>query len=641
MGKIGDVYYVVSIDSSGLPQLAKKEGDKAGKAFGTGMTGSIKSNLKGGLAQGLGIGAALTGVGAVTMGIGALSDVIGDAISDASNLQEAVSKSDAVFGDSADEMETWAETASDAFGQSKRQALEAAGTFGNLIQAFGIGSDKATEMSKSMVQLASDLASFNNTSVDDALIALRAGLSGESEPLKRYGVALNDVRLKEEAMRLGLIKTAKGTLPIAIKTQAAYSLILKDTALAQGDFERTSDGLANTQKTLTAQMEDVSAEIGETLLPLALELAKAFKDDVVPALRAFADAIDDTRDAAKDANNPLVAIGDLMSDVFKSRTDEAKTGLGELNDTLTDFVSDLFDAITPWDTWTLAVDDARKAQDEMAETAREAGRGIGVAASAAKDLKVPVVKATVVVKDLGDEGEDAGEKLKEAARKALRGWRDYAAKILGLARDEVQTAYDIIDDRAALSAANTETAELRKIIATGNATKEQKRRYQELGEEQAFLLIDLAENGVKSGKTVNTAVEQMRQRLKTATGQEKKAIEALLRALERVSVKAREIRTKINALVESGIFLPGGDRGRASGGPVNKGEPYVVGETQPELFVPDTSGYIYPDVPSGMAASTTTIDSGVTINLLDRGVGVRSVNDIASVTKSLRRQGFF
>ena len=50
----------------------------------------------------------------------------------------------------------------------------------------------------SLVQLASDMASFNNTSVDDALLALRSGLSGETEPLKRFGIALSEVRLKED-----------------------------------------------------------------------------------------------------------------------------------------------------------------------------------------------------------------------------------------------------------------------------------------------------------------------------------------------------------------------------------------------------------------------------------------------------------
>lgn len=43
---------------------------------------------------------------------------------------------------------------------------------------------------------------------------------------------------------------------------------------------------------------------------------------------------------------------------------------------------------------------------------------------------------------------------------------------------------------------------------------------------------------------------------------------------------------------------------RATGGPVQAGVPYIVGENQPELFVPDVSGRILPDL-SGLGGSTT------------------------------------
>ncbi|MDP9351685.1 MAG: hypothetical protein M3P51_09125 [Chloroflexota bacterium] len=36
---------------------------------------------------------------------------------------------------------------------------------------------------------------------------------------------------------------------------------------------------------------------------------------------------------------------------------------------------------------------------------------------------------------------------------------------------------------------------------------------------------------------------------------------------------------------------------RERGGPVSAGRPYIVGEKRPELFVPQSDGYIYPSVP--------------------------------------------
>lgn len=225
------------------------------------------------------------------IGLGATA-VIGKSLVDAgSNLEESMSKVNVVFGESAKAVVDFANKAAVNLGISKTAALEAVGTYGNLFQAFGIGQAPAQEMSTTLVQLASDLASFNNVNVDDALLALRSGLSGETEPLKKFGIALNDVRLKEEAMALGLIKTSSGTLPAAVKAQAAYSLIMKDSALAQGDFARTSDGVANTQRTLQATFSDIKAELGTALLPTYKALLGFVQDQVMPRFKEFAQIV--------------------------------------------------------------------------------------------------------------------------------------------------------------------------------------------------------------------------------------------------------------------------------------------------------------------------------------------------------------
>jgi hypothetical protein len=223
----------------------------------------------------------------VTVPLAVASAGIYKAVQAASTLQESISKTDAVFAQNAKQIRDWAKTSSTAFGQSEQQALEAAASYGNLFQAFGLSREQATKFSIDITELAADLASFNNTSVDDALIALRSGLSGETEPLKRFGVALNDARLKEEALRMGLITTTSGTLPIAIKAQAAYALIMKDTALAQGDFARTSDGLANQQRILSAEVQNLVADFGTAFLPIALKVVGVIRDQIIPQVKRF------------------------------------------------------------------------------------------------------------------------------------------------------------------------------------------------------------------------------------------------------------------------------------------------------------------------------------------------------------------
>jgi len=225
----------------------------------------------------------------VTVPLLGLGVVVNKTINDASNLQEAQAKVTAVFGEQANQIFKWGRTTSTALGVSSRAALEAAGTYGNLFQAFGIGRIESAKMSTRLVELAADMASFNNVPIEDALTALRSGLSGETEPLKRFGVALNDVRLRQEALNLG-IYNGQGVLSVAQKSQAAYALILRDTALQQGDVARTADGLANQKKFLAAQVEDLSGTFGAVLMPVMINVVGIIRNQVLPNLQKFIEA---------------------------------------------------------------------------------------------------------------------------------------------------------------------------------------------------------------------------------------------------------------------------------------------------------------------------------------------------------------
>jgi hypothetical protein len=225
----------------------------------------------------------------VTLPLAGLGVVINKTITDASNLAEAESKVSAVFKTQATDITAWAKTMSSSFGVSTREALEAAGTYGNLFQAFGLGQGESAKMSKRLVELAADMASFNNVPIEDALTALRSGLSGETEPLKRFGVALNDVRLRQEALNLK-IYDGQGVLTIAQKSQAAYALILRDTALQQGDVARTAGGLANQKKFLAAQVEDLSGSFGAVFLPIMVNVVGVIRNQVLPQMQKFIEA---------------------------------------------------------------------------------------------------------------------------------------------------------------------------------------------------------------------------------------------------------------------------------------------------------------------------------------------------------------
>lgn len=217
-----------------------------------------------------------------------IPQLLNDAINTASDMNEEISKGEVIFGSAAKEIREFSKTSVESLGLSKVAAMTAAGTFGNLFKTIGMGETDVARMSKEMTGLAADLGSFHNTTTQDAITAIGAALRGESEPIRRYGVLLDDATLKAEALSMG-IYDGVGALKPAIKAQAAYNVILKQTTDAQGDFARTSDGLAGQNKILEANIENLSAEIGEKFLPIMKEFVSMLNDI---DMEAVADGID-------------------------------------------------------------------------------------------------------------------------------------------------------------------------------------------------------------------------------------------------------------------------------------------------------------------------------------------------------------
>jgi hypothetical protein len=229
---------------------------------------------------------------AVAAAVGAMAIKIGtDAVKAASDLSETVSKVNVIFGDTAKDIERFAEGAASALGQTKQQALDAAATFATFGKAAGLSGESLSSFSTDFVTLASDLASFNNTSPEQAINAIGSALRGEAEPLRQYGVLLDDASLRQAALELGIISTTKNALTPQQKVLAAQALIYKQTGTAQGDFERTSDGLANKTRILSAEMENAKVQIGEALLPVVLEIATFIGDNVIPVIQQFTNGL--------------------------------------------------------------------------------------------------------------------------------------------------------------------------------------------------------------------------------------------------------------------------------------------------------------------------------------------------------------
>ena len=222
-----------------------------------------------------------------TIGVAAAAGAV-KAIDMASNLAESQSKVAQIFGESGAAIQAFSKTAATSLGLSEQNVLDAAGTFGIFGKAAGLGGTDLSDFSNQFTTLSSDLASFNNTSPEDAINAIGSALRGEMEPIRRYGVMLDDAAIKAEAMSQGLYD-GKGALSQQAKILAVTALVYKKTGDAQGDFARTSGGLANQTKIMKAQLTNAATTIGTALLPIAIKLAGFFANKVIPAVEKLSE----------------------------------------------------------------------------------------------------------------------------------------------------------------------------------------------------------------------------------------------------------------------------------------------------------------------------------------------------------------
>lgn len=213
-------------------------------------------------------------IGLGVMAVGAFKSV-----NAASDLNEAMNKTSVLFGDAAKDMPGFGSSVAKSLGMSRQAALDNAAGIGAMLIPMGTSQKEAAAMSSRMLTLAADLGSFHNADPTDMLDRLRAGLSGESEPLKKFGIVLTEARVKAEALRLGIAKKG-ATLTESQKLQARYSLAIRDAGKANGDFARTNDALANRQRILMAQVTDLSASLGAVLLPAATKVIAAMQSMV-------------------------------------------------------------------------------------------------------------------------------------------------------------------------------------------------------------------------------------------------------------------------------------------------------------------------------------------------------------------------
>lgn len=202
----------------------------------------------------------------------------------ASDVQETDNLFKISMGSMADEAQAFATEYSKSLGLFENDTRKALGTFQLMLTSMGLGEKAAFDMSKGLVKLVDDISSFRNQRPEDVFLKLQAGITGESEPLKRLGILVNETIIKQLAMEDATIKArmaikgASKELTTSEKVFFRYKAIVNATQKDMGDMARTLDDTANVFRVIWAQVKVTVNTIGKALLPVVTKVAIAFRD---------------------------------------------------------------------------------------------------------------------------------------------------------------------------------------------------------------------------------------------------------------------------------------------------------------------------------------------------------------------------
>ena len=207
----------------------------------------------------------------MTLPLAGLGVLVTKAASDAEELQSAF---DVTFGNMNRSMNKWAVEAGNNMGRATQEMQEGAIAFGMLFNQAAPTEAAAARMSQRFTELAQDAASFYNTDFDTAMGKIRSGLTGESEPLRDFGVFLTEAVVRAKALEMGIVSAGE-ELNEQGKIMVRAALITEGLSKAYGDVARTSDSLANRLRAIGGMVRELAIEFGQILEPYAKRAAAA------------------------------------------------------------------------------------------------------------------------------------------------------------------------------------------------------------------------------------------------------------------------------------------------------------------------------------------------------------------------------
>jgi len=575
----------------------------------------------------------------------------------ASSVEEMQAKSSVVFGRFVSSVRKELEIFGDNVGRSTEELERMASSIQDTFVPMGFARGEASKLSVQLTKLAVDVASFNNASDVDTMMAFQSALVGNHETVRRFGVVITEATLKQELLRMGINK-ASTEVTNAEKVQARLNLIIAGTSDAQGDAERTSDSFANSMKALNAEFQEFMVEAVTPLLPALSKIIKSLKDSITET-KEFLRTI-----GLLSKLNEIVPIVDHLAENqdkladAEARLAEQTKLLGSIqNDTFVDKAKDFISANSEFG---FSILKGKKAVEDRIESIKneieqiKLSREIILLESEARDLNAKFI----------DKQTEAQKKLTKAIetpmlRPDIIGFqKPTGAELQGGGLDASMTGSELINPIDPLRQQLNDEFELQKEMNEKNIQRildndeleaelrrvkadETLRVAHETAQKELEIRKKLFNdnfNLIRSGKAGEIDLEKMSSKDKldlakkvgreglSQLAQNNKQAFALNKAFSMAEAIISTARGVAQALPNIPLAIAIGAfgaiqiatiasqkyQGRRLGGRMNQDQPYMVGEAGPELVVPDRASNVVPNNKLGGMGKQVNVNFHIT-----------------------------
>ncbi len=297
--------------------------------------GSVGQRASGGLktlGRGIGVVGGLAGVMAGSVGVA--SSKLVDLASDS---EESANAFGVTFREASDELNRFVDEFSTKAGFTTAELQELLSFTGGVVKGLGASSEASADFSKEVAKLSGDIGSLRNKDPEQVLRAITSALTGEREALKSVGVIIKETDVQQKALTM-TNKSAVSELTKMEKAQATLTLIQEASADAIGDLDRTSDGFANTQRRLKAELRETATQMGEALMPSVNELLPKISELAEKVLPMLVKKFENGVEAVREFNEQFgEQIMERLKKSFQAFRDIA-TILGEVISRVFEFI---------------------------------------------------------------------------------------------------------------------------------------------------------------------------------------------------------------------------------------------------------------------------------------------------------------